>query len=129
MADPTALVTAAVATFKQIVEVANLAKDAKTQRLVSDLELKLAEVKSHLAELTNENTELKDRLRQRGDKPKMTSRGDVYYTDAGAGPYCTTCFDVGGNLIRLTPHAPHFARSFGKYKCNHCDGDFQGEGG
>ena len=117
MSDPTAIITAVVGFSKQIVEAAKLAKDAKTQKLVADFELKMAELKSRVAELINENTELKDRLRQRGDKPKMTSRGDVYYTDAGAGPYCTTCFDVGGNLVRLTPQTPHFARSFGKYKC------------
>lgn len=47
--------------------------------------------------LRQENNELKNKEITRN---MLEHRGNAYYQN-GEGPYCTTCFDVEGNLIRL----------------------------
>jgi hypothetical protein len=42
-----------------------------------------------------------------------------YYSQAGDGPFCTGCYDVKGQLVRLTK-VPRPFETFGKFKCPSC---------
>lgn len=56
-------ITAAITTAKKMMEISEKIKDAELRNLVGDLSIKLADIKIQLANVTEENTQLKARVR------------------------------------------------------------------
>jgi hypothetical protein len=119
-------VTAAIGLTKQLLELADKSKDAKSKLLIADLQLQLAEVKAKLADLMMENQELKLQSKARSSLPKLDLRGDLYFAEDGTGPYCTACFDTNQRLVRV-PQTAEVFHDICKYRCNVCEGHYQGE--
>lgn len=88
---------------KAILQLAKKANQIEIIQQVIELQQQLLEIQEELAALREENTRLKDvsALRER----LQPERG-VYWMGDGRteqdGPFCTTCFDVHGKLVRLT---------------------------
>lgn len=127
MTDIVTSVTAAVGLTRQLVDLASIAKDAKAKAIVADLQLELAEVKIRLAELIEQNLQLKTELKNaKSQETDLKLRGDLYYKTDGDGPFCTCCYDSDRKLIRVIPLSAHF-HVIAKFRCNVCEGKFQGE--
>jgi hypothetical protein len=75
-----ATIASALATAKKMKEISDKIKDAELRNLVGDLSLELAEIKIQLANVTEENSQLKAKVRAlentEGDPcPKCRKRG------------------------------------------------------
>jgi predicted RecB family endonuclease len=64
MVDIIASVKGALGVVQRLKEVSDKLHDAETQNLIGDLNLKLAEIKTLLAEVIDENTELKAKVKR-----------------------------------------------------------------
>lgn len=126
MPDILSTVSSAIGLSKKLLELSSVAKNADAKLLIADLQLQLAEVKSALAELIGENSDLKEQLRQRDEPPEVVFKDGLYYTSEGDGPFCTSCYDTDGNLIRVAEMATAF-RSHGRWRCNVCTAKYSGE--
>ena len=56
-------IASAISTAKKLKELSDKARDAEFKNLVADLHLQLAETKTQLADLMQDNTRLKDKIR------------------------------------------------------------------
>ena len=117
-------ITTAISLSRQLLELANAAKDAQTRLLIAELTLQLAEVKLRLAELLDENIQLKVEIdRAKKSHADVVVKNGLYYSHTDDGPYCTGCFDNEKKLIRLAEVSEDF-RAFGNFKCPICKTDF-----
>jgi hypothetical protein len=117
--DVIAAVTGAVALAKQILDLSAVSKDSQAKAMVGDLRLQLAELKIKLADLIEENDQLKRDAKKAQAAPAMTVKDGMYYKPDGDGPFCTTCHDSSGKLIRLVPLMTGITR-IGKWHCGVC---------
>ena len=71
--------------------------------------------KEKIEELKNENKELQEKLRFKGD---LNFKKNAYWKKSNKdGPYCQACWDDKNKLVRiLAVHGTH-------YKCNVCNGE------
>ena len=121
MPDVVAAITTAISLTRQLVEIADATKDAKSKLLIAELSVQLAEVKMRLADLIEENTNLKTQLkRAQSSESEVALKDGVYYSVSGDGPYCTACYDDKKKLIRVTEFEEGF-RHFGRFNCPVCD--------
>lgn len=114
------LISGAIGLSKQLVEWAKSGSDPKMKTLVADLTLQLADVKIRVAELMDENDQLKRKLREKEAPPEIVlGDRDLYYKPNGDGPFCTACYDTTKRLIRMQPGPEDFRMAF-LYQCNVC---------
>jgi urease gamma subunit len=76
----------------------------EAEKLISEMNVELAKTKNNIADLLNENRQLKDELRELKNieqSPLIFKKG-AYYTDDGNGPFCPQCFDNNNKKIRLS---------------------------
>jgi len=86
---------------------------------LADAKLDVANLKIELAKLTSENHDLQSQLDRRGSgKPKVDKGAYVFPDDDGH--YCTACYDVRGQQVRLSEMQGAFQR-FGRWKCPGCE--------
>jgi hypothetical protein len=102
-------ITTAIAIGKQLIEVGEKTKNAQLKHLVADLLLKLAEIKTQLASVMEENTRLKSQI---SDLESTTGEGEV----------CPKCRKHGWRVTDSHPdtifgHAGALRRT---YKCDLC---------
>jgi hypothetical protein len=121
---------AAVSLAKTVMEVAKKIDNAELIRAIANLNLEMAtanlgmaDLTNQLAELKQENVQLKGKIRELEESAKPERQLNIgedgfYYTGAGDGPFCTGCFDINGKTIRLQEDKSEI--SFGKYKCPSC---------
>jgi hypothetical protein len=85
---------------------------------LADAKLEAANLKGEIARLADENRELAAKLKHRElSKPEMDQGA---YTFAGEkGHFCTACFDVRRERVRLTRLSPPFD-TFGRWECPSC---------
>lgn len=120
MIDVIATVTSAIGLTKQLLELRTVAKDAQAKNVVADLQVQLAELKTKLAMLIEENTQLKEEIKKATSSVvEVVIKNNLYYKTDGEGPFCTTCYDSKKRLIRVTKLAGLFA-DFGKWRCGVC---------
>ena len=99
--DITAGVAGAVVVVKKLLELKTIAKDAEAKLLIADLQLQLADVKTTAADLMNEKLQLAERLRRATEPPPVMIKEGLYFKEDEDGPFCTTCYDRDGKMIRL----------------------------
>lgn len=118
-------VSGAIGLARQLLELKGVAKDAQARLLIADLQVQLAGLKGDLAALLLDNQRLAaDLAKATAAAPEVVFKGGVYYRPTGDGPFCTTCFDRDGRLVRLT-ELPRMFHGEGRYTCNACRGRFQ----
>lgn len=99
--------------------------DAHFKMLLADLTSDLAEaklnaanLKTELAMLRDENSELRARLSCRdGGEPTVVD--DVYRFEGDDSSYCTACYDVHRRKVRLKRMVGDWA-AFGTWECPSC---------
>ncbi len=120
MPDVVTAIGTAITLTRQLLDLANASKDAKSKLLIADLTIQLADVKMRLAELIEENAILKSELkRESSSRSEITLKDGLYFTESGDGPFCTGCYDDRKKLIRLTEMGRKF-RDLGHYTCPSC---------
>lgn len=125
--DALANISKAIALAKKLLEVNAISQNADAMLSIANLQLELAGIKSALSDLMHENQSLKEKLQAKQNPPDLSLRDGAYYKTDGDGPYCTTCFDSSGKLIRLTRMADTFA-AVGKWRCGACKSLYGGKG-
>ena len=121
--EPISIITSALSTVKSLMDINKKINNAKFASLLSDLSIELAEVKSQLASMIIENTNLKNELlkiqNKEMDSTEMKFENGFYYSKSGDGPFCTACWDVKKDKIRLKKVAQDFVFA-GDFECPAC---------
>ncbi len=112
-------VTIAIDLARKIKKSTDAIKDSETKLLIADLMSQLADVKIKCSELVKQNSELREKLIAKESRD-IELVGDVYMSGSD-GPFCTTCWDSDGKLIRLKEEIKDFQNILGnKYSCPIC---------
>jgi hypothetical protein len=108
-------------------------EDADFKMLIADLsgdladaKLEAANLKGEVARLTDANRELKAKLEQR-DSSKPDLNEGAYTFPGEKGHFCTACFDVRKERVRVTRLSPPFD-TFGRWECPNCHAILGGDG-
>ena len=106
MIDDFSSVSKAIAIAKKLKEISEKIKDADLKNLIAGLHLELADTKTHLAELTNENRQLQEKIR------------DL----ESAGEKCPRCSKRTWLVDGSYPHPTHgdLGATNRVYKCSEC---------
>jgi hypothetical protein len=103
MTDILTAIAGAIGITKQLLEIVSVSKDAAAKTMIADLQLQLAEIKSRLSELINENTSLREDLRKATSREdEVVFRNGLYYSPSGDGPFCAPCWDDKKKKIRVS---------------------------
>jgi hypothetical protein len=73
-------ITGAINLVKQMLKVAEKVKNAELMNSMADLQIELAKVKSQVAELLEENQQLKVVAKKETEKPQVVLKDGMYYT-------------------------------------------------
>lgn len=119
MIELAAAVTTALGITKQIREIADNVATAELKLAIAELTEQLADIKLQAVDLATENRELKQKIQDLSAPPEMEYRDQVYFRTNGDGPFCPSCFDSSGNLVRISEASGHVRRLI-KYRCNVC---------
>jgi len=126
MADIISSVSTAISLAKRLNEIGKNIQDAEFKNLLADLSLELADVKLRLADVMGENADLKREIlslrNQSQPQKKLLAKNNMYYDESGDGPFCTGCYDIKKQLVRLVKQSEPF-NELGEYKCPGC-GEF-----
>ena len=118
-------VSSAIGLTKQLINISDIVKNSEAKLIIADLQIQLAEVKMKLAELIEENTNLKNSLSEAiTTKKDVILKKNLYYTKDDDGPFCTACYDSQNKLVRVTPLSKEF-HVIAKLKCPVCKAHFQ----
>lgn len=100
-------ISTAITLTKRLKEVSEKIKNAEFANLLADLSLQLAETNSNLAQLVNENTELKQRL---------------HVLENAEGDPCPKCHRRGWHVTSSRPHPDlgDLGVSQRAYECSFC---------
>ncbi len=116
----------AISLAKQLKEAADKTKDPEIASSVADLSLELANANLQLAEVVNENAELRaelDALKRRAEAVEnLEFQEDGYYYKAGDEiPFCPHCYEAENRAIHLSksPAVSSFV-----YSCQTCGNDY-----
>jgi regulator of replication initiation timing len=85
-------------TFKEAIGLIQKVDNIELYRQMLELQTQVFAVIEENHELRGENHALKEQLAQRQD---LQFRENCYWTSAGDGPFCSRCYDVDKNLVRL----------------------------
>jgi len=127
MPDVITTVTAAINLTKQLLGLAVVAKDANAKLVIADLQVQLAELKTRLAELIDENNQLKQEIRRSAaTETAVVLKEGLYYTPDGDGPFCTACYDSKKQMIRVSEMGAAF-HDIARWRCNVCKATYGGK--
>lgn len=79
----------------------------------------LRESNERLQEEVNRLKIENESMRKSVPSKDVVLKDGIYYTQSGDGPFCTGCYDVKRQLVRLT-RVPRSLETFGKFKCPSC---------
>jgi regulator of replication initiation timing len=125
-------ISGAIGAVKQLLALKGIKDNAEAMLAISTLQVQLAEVQDRLANMLNENRELRgevDRLKgeladAKNPKVEVEFKEGVYYKPNGDGPYCPTCYDTKKQMVRVG-EAPSFVQDdYGRWHCGACDNYF-----
>lgn len=117
---------------KELKGAASAIKDAEFKLKIAELIEAMAEVKLKLVETQDENSALKQKIKdlesQLVIQDEVVFRDGYYYLaepqdGKPEGPFCSNCFSKFKQLSLLTEVTGHFS-VFGKYECPSCDQRF-----
>jgi regulator of replication initiation timing len=100
----------------------DMTDQVELKKFLAKLEVDLAETKSRMAGLIDENTKLKSKIQklQAVKDEKMLFKNNSYYDGDGNGPYCTACYDSKNKKVRLADNTMD-PEIFGDKICPVCD--------
>ncbi len=126
---------AAIDGIKVLKEYANEIKDVQKRgefmRIIGGLSIELAETQMKLAEQTQDNINLRDKInalekeveKLKNPKSKPIIKDELYYIEDD-GPFCPACYDNNNKLIRVS-EAPDALKALGRYRCPVCKAKYK----
>ena len=120
-----ATIKTALSITKEIREIADNVATAELKLKIADLTEQLANIRLQAVDLAEENNSLKQQIEKMNSPPEMEYRDNVYFKLDGDGPFCPTCYDNNGKMIRIAEVEEVF-RDMCKYMCNVCEGQISG---
>ncbi|MBG1270797.1 hypothetical protein [Nostoc sp. WHI] len=126
---------AAIDGIKVLAEYADGIKDVQKRgefmRIIGELSIKLAETQMKLAEQTQDNINLKEKInalekeveKLKNPKSKPIIKDGLYYIEDD-GPFCPGCYDNNNKLIRVS-EAPDAMKVLGRYRCQVCKAQYK----
>ncbi len=121
--DVISAISGAITAVKGIASAMKATNDLKNASAVLDVQMTLFDVRQEVLALKEENEKLKAELaKMKENKPEVVLREGVYYKadNPDDGPFCTTCFDSGGKLIRVQGMGDVAAMTGIKFRCAIC---------
>lgn len=125
MADVAGAIQSAIEIVQRLRSLSKKIEDAEFKMLLADLSSDLADAKLEAANLKFEIAKLKEDLHTAQAVAEAITDGKpvlkegAYSFSGEEGAFCTACFDVRRQRVRLTRLAPPFD-SFGKWECPSC---------
>lgn len=122
----------ALSVAKQLREIQSRIQDPELKGLVADLQMALADLRSKLDELEEENERLRSQTTDAGAmadvRKNVDFEGGVYYLRTPMegrpkGPYCPACLDSRDRL-QVLRKLPADMMDFGKFQCPICNQTF-----
>lgn len=92
-----------MAIFDELKSIASTLREAdkiEQYRQILDVQEKLLEMQNRITELETENRELKEKVKTKDSLVYDKSRNS-YWTNEGDGPFCSRCWDVDKNTVRI----------------------------
>ncbi|MGF1850533.1 hypothetical protein L4C44_01410 [Vibrio satsumensis] len=125
MSDVLGSIGQAIGLAKRLREISKNIEDAEFKNLLADLNLELADTKLALADVMEQNYQLKSEVNelknsQGNNLNQLIFKEFAYYTQDEDGPFCSACYEVKNQQIRLAKVTGSFA-TFGHHKCPSCD--------
>ncbi|PPU55347.1 hypothetical protein XdyCFBP7245_13870 [Xanthomonas dyei] len=102
-------------------------ENAEFSNALADLGLELAKLKSELASVVEENTNLKTRLAVKQSTPTLEFKNGAYFKQDGEGPFCSGCYDNSSKTIRLVPVSKTL-EDLASHMCPVCQSTYGGSG-
>jgi hypothetical protein len=133
MADVLTLVATAIDTLKKLRAVSEKIKDAESRNLIADLSIALADLKSEVAGLKEENRWLQAELNQKRTREQhgeqlVVRDGVLYFNEPPsgkpAGPYCPNCKENGNRLVLMKDNRNTPFQQICKFRCPECQSSF-----
>ena len=118
MGEAIAAISTALEVVRKIQGIESAMQNADLRGLVLDLREELLIVRERSVSLAEENADLRRQLAE-ALSPSLALRDGLYF-DGEDGPYCTACYDVRGNRVRVTGTPPAIARTIGRHMCPDC---------
>lgn len=94
--------------IKDVVKLAKTVGNADLYHKLNAVQTDFLKLSEKARELQEENDQLREQLRQKDRMDellaKRTHRNNAYWIE-DEGPYCTHCWDVKGQIVRMIAHA------------------------
>jgi|COG998Drversion2_1049125.scaffolds.fasta_scaffold99459_2 chromosome segregation ATPase len=125
MVDVVQALQSSIEIVKRLRALSKKIEDADFKMLLADLsgeladaKMEVASLKAEIARLSEENQSLSSRLQQK-TAGKPIFKDGAYSFEGDEGAYCTACYDVRNQRVRLSKLLPPFDE-FGKWECPSC---------
>lgn len=130
MSDVLGSIGQAISLAKRLREISKNIEDAEFKNILADLNLELADTKLALAEVIEQNSQMKIEMNelknsQGGNLNQLDFRGFAYYSSNDDGPFCSACYETKNQQVRLSKVSGTFSR-FGNHKCPSCKQYYSG---
>ena len=107
-------------------EIKDIQKYGEFMRIIGETNLQLVETQNRLAEQIRQNSDLREEIAQLKKEIKVLKDEDAkpilkdgFYYAKEDGPFCTGCYDVNKELVRVAK-VPELKRIAGDYRCPRC---------
>ncbi|CAH7265607.1 hypothetical protein [Vibrio sp. 99K-1] len=124
MSDVLGSIGQAISLAKRLRDISKNIEDAEFKNLLADLNLELADTKLALADVIEQNSQLKLEINelknsQGSNLNKLEFRKFAYFSLDDDGPFCSACYETKNQQVRLSKVSGAFLR-FGHHKCPSC---------
>ncbi|NAW60475.1 hypothetical protein CAG58_00640 [Vibrio sp. V31_P5A7T61] len=124
MSDVLSSIGQAISLAKRLREISKNIEDAEFKNLLADLNLELADTKLALADVIEQNSQLKLEVNelknsQGSNLSQLEFREFAYYGANDDGPFCSACYETKNQQVRLSKVTGTFS-TFGRHKCPSC---------
>ncbi|NOH69446.1 hypothetical protein [Vibrio rotiferianus] len=130
MSDVLSSIGHAVSLAKRLREISRNIEDAEFKNLLADLNLELADTKLALADVIEQNSQLKLEINEIKNSQgfnlnQLKFKEFAYYNSNDDGPFCSACYETKNQQVRLSKVTGSFS-TFGHHKCPSCRQYFGG---
>lgn len=109
-----------ISSLEKVKDIADKIKNAELNQAIADLTMSEANLKLKIAELTDENLQLKQKLSTE-ECYNMVFKDNAYYNiqnNKEEGPFCSCCWDNENKAIRMLNKNMMYGKIFYCHKCS-----------
>ncbi|MDD9197598.1 hypothetical protein PVK62_17420 [Aliivibrio sp. S3MY1] len=125
MSDVISSIGQAIGLAKRLREISKNIEDAEFKNVLADLNLELADTKLALAEVIEQNAQLKMEVNelknsQGSNVGELEFRGFAYFKTNDDGPFCSACYETKNQQVRINKTAG-LLKKMGDFRCPSCE--------